>query len=123
MAWRFNGEMPVFKQIAQRLRMDIINGKYSPGEQFATVRTLALETAVNPNTVQKALQALEDEGLLETRGTVGKFVTSDNDAILRSKGRVQAEYVRNIVAQAEFFGISRDELAELIKKEDTDKNE
>ena len=103
--------------------MDIINGKYSPGEQFATVRTLALETAVNPNTVQKALQALEDEGLLETRGTVGKFVTSDNDAILRSKGRVQAEYVRNIVAQAEFFGISRDELAELIKKEDTDKNE
>ena len=86
MTWQFRGHSPVYRQIVRHIRADILNGCYQPDEQIPPVRQLAMEAGVNPNTMQRALSALEDEGLLVSRGTVGRFVTSDEAALSAHAG-------------------------------------
>ncbi|MBQ9112157.1 MAG: GntR family transcriptional regulator [Clostridia bacterium] len=118
MAWNFNQKEAVFLQIANRLRGEILSGKYAPHEQFPSVRQLASEAAVNPNTMQKALAHLEEEGILHSHGTVGRFVTSDT-AILRSaKERMMRDTVRNILEETRALGITTEELVKYITEED-----
>ncbi|MBQ7383545.1 MAG: GntR family transcriptional regulator [Clostridia bacterium] len=119
MAWQFNNTEPVFLQIANKLRTDILNGKYSPDEQIPSVRQLAFDASVNPNTMQKALTFLEEEGLLYTRGTVGRFVTSDSSVIDNARERVKRSTVRTWLTSAKALGISTQELINYIKEEDT----
>ena len=116
MAWQFNQHEPVFLQIAARLRGDIIRGEYSPDEQFPSVRQLASAASVNPNTMQKALSYLEEEGILYTKGTAGRFVTSDGE-VLRSAGeKMRRDLVKRIVSEAKGAGIGTDELINYIKE-------
>ncbi len=120
MAWKFNSEAPVSKQIADRLRLDIISGKYERGSQFPTVRALAIETAVNPNTVQKALVNLEDEGLLVTQGTVGRFVTDDEKILAEMKRDLQKKYIERVICEASLLGITREDFLEILKNEEVE---
>lgn len=59
MAWELDSDRPIFIQIVERIQMEIISGKYSPGDKLPSVRDLAAVAAVNPNTMQKALTELE----------------------------------------------------------------
>ena len=117
MSWQFNNTEAVFLQIANRLRLDIINGVYSPDEQIPPVRILAAEASVNPNTMQKALTLLEEEGLLHTRGTVGRFITSNQAVLTTAKERIRRESVKRWLNEANMLGITAEELIEYIKKE------
>ncbi len=122
MAWTFKGGEPVFLQIVSRLRAEILSGAYPPNSQIPPVRQLALEASVNPNTVQKALSCLEDEGLLYSRGTLGRFVTSDTEILLTAREKMRRDTVRQLINDAHSLGISTPELIEYIKKEE-DNNE
>ena len=117
-AWKFNEREAVFAQIANRLRWDIFSGKYLPDEQIPSVRQIASEASVNPNTVQRALYHLEEEGLLYTKGTVGRFVTSDTELITASKERSQKQLVKQLLYEAESVGITVEELIKYINEED-----
>ena len=64
MAWALDSERPIYTQILERIQIDIISGTYKPGEKLPSVRDLAAEAAVNPNTMQKALSELERTGLV-----------------------------------------------------------
>ena len=81
MAWKFTSDKPVYLQIADRLTKAVLSGEFKPGEQIPSVRQLALDAAVNPNTVQHAFTELENNGLIISRNTVGRFVT-ENTAII-----------------------------------------
>lgn len=117
MAWSFNQHAPVYIQIAERLRTDIINGTYSPGEQIPPVRQLAITAAVNPNTMQRAFSELETEGLLCAKGTQGRYVTEDI-AILSSARRTAArQLVSDFIKQAESISMSKAELIKMIEEE------
>lgn len=118
MSWQFNHTEAVFLQIANRLRADILNGKYLPDEQVPSVRHLAAEAAVNPNTVQKALTLLEEEGILYTKGTVGRFITSDEATLDTAREKMRRESVRRWLNEARTLGISPEELINYIQKED-----
>ncbi len=118
MPWQFNHTEAVFLQIANRLQREILSGKYAPDEQLPTVRQLAAEAAVNPNTVQKALSHLEDEGLLYTKGTLGRFVTPDLDVIERAREHMRRETVRSWLSQLHELNISTEELIHYIREED-----
>ena len=83
----------VSQQLLHKYRLDIIGGKYPPGSQFPTVRALAYEESVNPNTMQKSLALLEEEGLLYSKGTVGRFVTSDSAILFTAKERMKKNCV------------------------------
>ena len=121
MAWTFNSTEAIFIQIADRLRQEILFGKYHPDEQIPAVRQLAFEASVNPNTMQKALSHLEEEGILYTKSTSGRFVTNDISLLEHAKEKVKRDTVKNWLIQAEALGISTDELINYInsiKKED-----
>ena len=59
MAWTLDSDRPIFLQLVERIQMDIIAGRYKPGTKLPSVRDLAAEAAVNPNTMQKAFAELE----------------------------------------------------------------
>ena len=77
----FDNNIPIYIQIVEKLKIQIISGEYAPGERLLSVRDLATSLKVNPNTLQRALQELEDAGLIFTERTNGKFVTSDKALI------------------------------------------
>ena len=106
-------------QIADRVRADILEGRYPPDSQIPSVRQLAFEAAVNPNTMQRALTQLEDEGLLNSRGTLGRFVTSDTAILEAARAIMREETVRNLLKEAYALGITKSDLIRLIQKEET----
>lgn len=118
MSWQFNNTEPVFLQIVHRLRNGILQGKYPPGEQFPTVRQLASEAGVNPNTMQKALTVLEEESLLCGKGTVGRFVTEDRSALSAAADVARRKAVRKWLSEASALGISAAQLIDYIQKEE-----
>ena len=123
MAWSFNGTEAVYIQIADRIRQDIVNGKYPPGSQLPTVRQLASEAAVNPNTMQKALLTLEDEALLYSRGTIGRFVTDNEDVLASARELMIRSAVRRLLDGARSIGITPGELVEYIINEEREEAE
>lgn len=70
--------IPIFRQIADQLRQAVDAGVHKPGEMLPSQRVLAIEIKVNPNTIQRAYEALEREGIVETRRGVGVFVVQSN---------------------------------------------
>ena len=118
MEWKLNRKKAVFIQLADILRQDILSGRYGPDEQIPTVRQLAEQAAVNPNTMQKALASLEEEGILYSKGTVGRFVTSDREVLDAARDQARRQAVRELVCEARQLGISKDELINYIKEEE-----
>lgn len=110
MAWKFKKNLPVFIQISDRIRGDIVSGVYSAGEQLPTVRQLSLAVSANPNTVQHALSLLEEEGLIETRGTLGKFVSSDEEKLRAAKEKLKRQAIESLFEEAASLGITAEEI-------------
>ncbi len=117
MSWKFSPDRPVYVQVAERLRNLIIGGQYPPGGQIPSVRQIALDAAVNPNTVQRAVAELEAEGLIVSRGTVGNFVTDDEGTISLCKQSIARALVDEFIKNAAELSISKEELIEMIKEE------
>ena len=115
MAWQFTSRAPVYLQIVSRIRADILSGVYSPDQQIPSVRQLAFEAGVNPNTMQKAFTVLEAERLFVTRGTVGRFITTDIDALESARQILRRETIARLVEEAGAVGISPEELIEGIR--------
>ena len=115
MAWTFTSRSPVYLQIVSRLRADILSGVYSPDQQIPSVRQLAFEAGVNPNTMQKAFALLEAEQLFVTRGTVGRFITTDTDVLENARRILRRETITRLIEEAGAVGISPEELIEGIR--------
>ena len=116
MSWHFNGTQAVFIQIADRLRGDIVNGKYLPETQIPSVRQLAFDASVNPNTMQRALSILESEGLLVTKSTSGRFVTEDVSVIESTLADLQREYLDKVISEGLELGITKDKFIKYIEE-------
>ena len=116
MAWTFTLGRPLAVQIAERLRGDILSGVYPAGVQFPTVRALAEMASVNPNTVQRSLLMLEEEGLLLTKGTVGRFVTEDEEALRRAREKEQQDFVLSVLREAKNKHMECEQLIACIRK-------
>lgn len=77
MSWEFQDHLPIYAQLMDTLKRRIITGRYLPGEKLPSVRELAAEAGINPNTVQRAFSELEREGLIYTQRATGKYVTEN----------------------------------------------
>lgn len=95
MVWHFFGGSPVYQQIMEQIQGAVLTGVFASGDRIPSVRDLAMEAQVNPNTMQHALQELERAGLLEARGTSGRFVTCDT-AILE---QIRQDRLRELTAR------------------------
>lgn len=122
MPWNLDSSRPIYLQIIERVQMDIITGRYQPGDKLPSVRDLAQEAAVNPNTMQKALSELERSGLIYSQRTSGRFITEDKELIHQMKKELAAAEVSALVAHMKQLGITPEEirqlLAETIEEED-----
>ena len=85
MPWNLDSDRPIFLQIIEKIQLDIVSGIYQPGDKLPSVRELAQEASVNPNTMQKALSELERTGLVYSQRTSGRFITEDTSMIQRLK--------------------------------------
>ena len=103
-------------QLLHKYRLDIVSGKYPPGSQFPTVRALAYEESVNPNTMQKVLTLLEQDGLLVSQGTRGRFVTENDAAIAQVRLLLQTEYLKNAREQAARLGITKQQFMQFLQE-------
>lgn len=95
MNWQFSNDAPIYAQLIRQIRAGIVSGAFSPGERLPSVRDLAMEAGVNPNTMQRALAQLENEGLVRTERTAGRYVTEDRALI----EQLRAEAARNLTAE------------------------
>lgn len=105
----FDNERPIYIQLVEMLRKEIVSGKLKTGERLPSVRELALTARVNPNTMQKALVELENEGLVYTERTNGKFVTDNKELIEKIKKELAEEKVNNFLNDMKNIGITYEE--------------
>lgn len=111
----FNNSVPIYLQIVSEIKKQIISGKLIPGERIPSVRELALTYKVNPNTMQKALIELEENGLIKTERTNGKFVTEDEKIINKIKNDYADNLTQNYLSEMISLGITKQEIKERIK--------
>lgn len=116
MAWKFTGDRAVYLQIAERIKTSVLSGVYPPGGQIPSVRQLALEAAVNPNTVQHAFTELENQGIILSRGTQGRFVTENTETIETCRMEMARQYVRVFLKDIGQLGISEEQAITMIKE-------
>lgn len=111
----FNNSIPIYLQIVSEIKKQIVSGKLIPGERIPSVRELALTYKVNPNTMQKALIELEENGLIKTERTNGKFVTEDENIINKIKNDYADNLTQNYLSEMISLGITKQEIKERIK--------
>ncbi len=109
MAWTFHDASPIYLQLVDLIKAQIIQGIYKPGDKLPSVRDLATLAAVNPNTMQKALSELENSGLIHTQRTSGRFITDDLDKITEIKKQLAKEEVSHYFSSMETLGFSKEE--------------
>ena len=114
MNWKFTGDRPVYQQIMEAIRGSILKGELVPGKKVPSVRDLAAEAQVNPNTMQRALTELEREGLLVGGGTSGRTVTTDETVLSAMKERILNELARECAEKFMVLGITPTQAAQLL---------
>ena len=115
MEFLFDNQRPIYLQLLEILRTAIVSGTIAQGEKLPSVRELALQAQVNPNTVQKALAQLESEGLIFTERTNGKFVSADKEAIRAAKEQIARQKAAAYLEQMQQLGYTQAEAIEHIK--------
>ena len=116
MSWNLDSERPIYTQIIERITLDIISGIYAPGARLPSVRDLAQNAGVNPNTMQKALSELERTGLLFSQRTSGRVVTEELAMIEKTKTQLAAQQIREFLEKMQRIGFDRETTLKLIQQ-------
>jgi len=116
MKFEFDNNIPIYIQLVKQLKIYIISGKLKTGERLPSVRELALQTKVNPNTMQKALIELEELKLIYTERTNGKFVTNDQNLINKYKKEYASSLSNEYFTYMESIGFNKIETINYLKE-------
>ena len=106
MSWEFQDHLPIYAQLMDTLKRRIITGRYLPGEKLPSVRELAAEAGINPNTVQRAFSELEREGLIYTQRATGKYFTENADEIKSARQALAKTQVAEFLSNMQSLGYS-----------------
>lgn len=117
MAWNLQSDRPIYAQLVEQIQRMIVTGVFPAGSRLPSVRELAVEAAVNPNTMQRALARLEEDGLLYTQRTSGRYVTEETNRIMQAKEAMAGELIRQFIKNMEKLGYTREQAMELIKRQ------
>lgn len=115
MSGLFSNERPIYLQIVDRIKIKIITGEYQPGDKLPSVREMALEMQVNPNTMQRAYSYLEMEGLVHSQRTSGRYVDPDKDKVQQLKKELAKIQVRDFLESMRQLGFTMDEIIEVLE--------
>lgn len=118
MEYYFDNERPIYLQLVELLKVEIVSGRLESGSKLPSVRDFAAEAKVNPNTMQRALAELERDGLIFTERTNGKYVTRDEELIAHHRRTLAASIVEDFLRRMEQIGVDPDKAAEYISEMD-----
>jgi len=116
MKWIIDSDRPIYKQLVEQIELRIISGIYAPGEKLESVREMAMDAGVNPNTMQKALAELERMGLVFAQRTSGRFITEDMKVIEEAKKGLAVQEISAFLEKMKKLGMGRNEILELMEK-------
>ena len=118
MEWVFRNDQPIYSQLVDRIKLGIVSGALPPGARLASVREMATEAGVNPNTMQRALQELERAGLVFSQRTAGRFVTEDEKAIDDCKRTLAKGQIESFLEAMGELGYDREGIIALLKEDE-----
>ncbi|AEV68196.1 GntR family transcriptional regulator [Acetivibrio clariflavus] len=114
MPWDLKSDRPIYPQLIEAIELKICSGVYPPGSKLKSVRDLAQEAAVNPNTMQRALAKLEEDGLIYTHRTSGRFVTEDANMVKQLRNKIAKEEINQLFQKMKILGFEKKEILDLI---------
>ena len=117
MDWKLTGDRPIWLQLKEQITQRIILGEYPMGSRLPTVRELATEAGVNPNTMQRALAELERDGLVFSQRTAGRFVTEDKTMIEKAKRGLAERHIKTFLAAMLRLGYQPEDIVTLLRQE------
>ena len=116
MGWNLNKNRPVCPQICELICVDIVNGVFAPHGRLPSVRDIAVMVGVNPNTVQKAMETLEADGLLYSVRGSGWYVQEDITRAREVLQELRCEKTKEFFAVMESLGLSAEETCNFVKE-------
>ncbi|TCD46457.1 GntR family transcriptional regulator [Streptococcus sp. X16XC17] len=116
MAWKFDNKLPIYMQISNIIKLQIVTNQLKSGDKLPTVRDLAETAGVNPNTVQRALSDLETEGFVYSMRTTGRFVTDNHELIRQTRVQLAQDELKNFVDNMLKLGFEKEELAKQVDR-------
>ncbi|WP_455677703.1 GntR family transcriptional regulator [Sharpea azabuensis] len=123
MKWEFKNGIPIYLQIIAQIKVMIASGELRAGSKIPPVREMAVEAGVNPNTMQRALTQLEQEGLLYTQRTAGRFVSEDENVMKELRKAMSEQYIADMFHNLEKMGMDKQEIIAAVKDYQEDKGE
>ena len=117
MDYKFNDNIPIYIQLVEMIKTDIVSGKYQPGDKLPAVRDMAMELGVNPNTVQRAFSELEREDLVKSDRTNGRYVTDDKKKIRELLKVLSDKYIDELFEKLNSLGMSDEQIVKMINNE------
>lgn len=105
MEWNFKDGVPIYTQIIDEMTMRIASGAYEPGDKLPSVRDLAVDAGVNPNTMQRALAELERKGLVYSERTSGRFVTKEETVLSELHEELAKRYFEELTEKLRKIGM------------------
>ena len=123
MAWQFTSNRPIYQQIMEEIELRILNGTYEKGMRLPSVRDLAMTAAVNPNTMQRALSELENQGLVATQRNTGRTVTTDEEAIKHARTVKADSLTDTFLLQMKALGLTKKEVLERLAEREEKEEE
>ena len=119
MEWSFHSNQPIYTQLIEQLTLAILSGEYPTGGKLPAVRELAAEAGVNPNTMQRTLAAMEDEGLLTSQRNTGRYVTQDTALLHAKRDALAQKELALFREKMKLLCYTEQEIKELLSKEET----
>ena len=116
MACVFDNNVPLYLQVIDIIKKKIISGDYQPGDQLESVRYLAGEFEINPNTIQRALSELENQGLLFSQRTRGRYVTEDTNLIKEERFKMSQVLIEESIKALYDLGFTNEDILDAYKK-------
>lgn len=113
----FTNDRPIYLQIMEKFELLILQGTYKPGDKVPSVRELAYELSVNPNTVQRAFAELERQGLICSQRTTGRFITEDETMINEMRNCMAAVHIDKFLASMKALGFEPKDVIDMIRNE------
>ena len=109
-AKEFEASKPIYIQIAEQVFQRIVRGEINPGDKLPSVREMAIQSGVNPNTIQRSYSEMERMGVVETKRGQGTFVINRNEIVTELKQQLQNEMISSFVTSMQELGLSKQEM-------------
>lgn len=112
----YNNNLPIYLQVINQIKKDMIQGRLPMGEKLPSTRELAVQYQINPNTAVRVYKEMEQLGMCYTKRGLGTFVTEDVEVITKMKEEMAEELLESFVKEMSDLGFSKEELITIIEK-------